>query len=225
MTTVTTEVIDHRSVIPIKLGFVNCYIQKVQEGYILIDTGYARKRKHLDKELDKNGIKPGNLNLIVLTHQDFDHTGNAAYLRDKFQTKIAMHREDSEAVKRGDMLWNRKGRNIITRFIFKILLVAFRLRKFEKFTPDVYLEDGDDLSSFGLKAKVLHIPGHSKGSIGIFTGERNFFCGDLFMNSKKSSLIDVKEQLLSSIERIKDLNVNFIFPGHGPPFTLKELKE
>ena len=37
------------------------------------------------------GCKLGSLKLIVLTHGDFDHTGNAAYLRHKYAIKIAMH--------------------------------------------------------------------------------------------------------------------------------------
>jgi glyoxylase-like metal-dependent hydrolase (beta-lactamase superfamily II) len=226
MTTSTFEAINQQSIIPIKLGIVNCYILKSQEGYILIDTGYARKRKELEKELEDIGIKSGNLNLIVLTHQDFDHTGSAANLRNKYNTKIAMHREDSKAVERGDMLWNRKGRNIVTLFILKFLLLVFRIGKFEKFTPDVYLEDGDDLSLYGLEAKVLHLPGHSKGSIGILTDENDLLCGDLLMNfgkqPAKSSLIDIKEQLEVSIERLKEFNINTIYPGHGPPFTLED---
>jgi hypothetical protein len=37
----------------------------------------------------------------------------------------------------------------------------------------------------------------------------------------KSSLIDIKEQLEGSIEGLKELKINTIYPGHGPPFILK----
>jgi len=72
-------------------------------GFILIDTGCSNKRVELEKRLESAGCKPGDLKLIVLTHGDFDHTGNAAYLRKKFGAKIAMHHEDSGMVERGDM--------------------------------------------------------------------------------------------------------------------------
>jgi len=150
-----SEISPYGSYIPIKLGFVNCYLVRTGDGFILIDTGIRKKRKDLEKELENVDCKPGNLKLIVLTHQDFDHSGNCAYLRDKYGTKIAMHIEDSEAVERGDMLWNRKGRNIFTRIIFKILLLVLRTGKFDKFKPDLYLEDGDNLSSYGFDATVL----------------------------------------------------------------------
>ncbi len=199
-----------------------------KDDYILIDTGYCRKRKELDKVLTKEGVDPENLKLVILTHQDFDHSGNCVYLSDNYHSKIAMHMEDSEAVQRGDMLWYRKRRNIFTRVILKILLIVFRIGKFEKFTPDLFLDEGDDLSSYGFDAQVLHLPCQSKGSIGVLTSNGNLFCGDLFMNFKKPdkpTLIDSKEQLNASIEKVSQCNPNIIFPGHGKPFTFDHFEK
>jgi len=164
----------HGSYIRIKLGFVNCYLVKTGDGYIMIDTGFPRKRKDLETALKNAGCTPGTLKLIVLTHQDFDHTGNCAYLRAKYATKIAIHREDSGAVERGDMLWNRKGRNLVTRLLLQMILVVYA-GKFEKFKPDLYLAEGDDLRAYGSDATALHLPGHSKGSIGILKPAATFF--------------------------------------------------
>lgn len=211
-----------KSIISIKLGFVNCYLIKTDEGYVLIDTGLRKKRKELEKALNNAGCNPGELKLIILTHQDFDHTGNAFFIREKFKSQIAMHSEDAEAVERGDMLWNRKGRNILTRIILKIILVAFRTGKFEKFEPNIYLSEGDDLSSYSLKAKVVHLPGHSKGSVGILTASGDLFCGDLFMNGKKSSMVDEKEELNASIEKLNNFEIGNVYPGHGSPFALTD---
>ena len=94
--------------LPFRMGSVNCYLIETNTGYILIDTGGSNKREDLEKELESSGCHPGNLNLIVLTHGDFDHTGNASYLRKKFSTKIAMHHYDSGVVEYGNMYWNRK---------------------------------------------------------------------------------------------------------------------
>ena len=60
----------------------NCYLLLTENGYVLIDTGRKSKRKKLEQELISAGCKPGNLDLIILTHGDFDHTGNCAYLRE-----------------------------------------------------------------------------------------------------------------------------------------------
>ncbi len=87
---------------------MNCYLIDTGTGYVLIDTGSSNQRAILEKNLTSAGCKPGDLRLIALTHGDFDHTGNAAYLRKKFGSSIAMHSEDCGMVEQGDMTWNRK---------------------------------------------------------------------------------------------------------------------
>ncbi|MBI5679641.1 MAG: MBL fold metallo-hydrolase [Methanobacterium sp.] len=201
------------------LASVNCYLIKTNDGFILIDTGDSGKRHELEKEINNAGCEPGNLNLIVITHGDSDHTGNAAYLREKFDTKIAMHQGDSGMVQKGDMLWNRNG-NLLSKMISPFM----GLGKSNRFTPDFYVEEGYDLSEYGLNAKIIHIPGHSLGSIGVLTKGGNLFCGDLFTNTKKpaiNSIMDDKVAAEASIEKLKDLNVDIVHPGHGKSFRME----
>ena len=199
---------------------VNCYLVRISDGYVLIDTGRPNKRSVIEKELESAGCRPENLKLIVLTHGDFDHTGNAAYLRKKFGTKIAMHYDDSGMVEHGDMFWNRKNPNILIKIIFGLF---FGLSKSDRFKPDFYIEDGYDFTGYGFDAKVLHLPGHSKGSIGILTADGNLFCGDLFMNMNQptpTSLVDDSAKLNVSIEKLKSLKINTVYPGHGKSFPM-----
>jgi len=206
--------------LPYGLGPVNCFLIKTDIGYILIDTGFSNKRTYLEKELENAGCKPGNLKLIVITHGDFDHTGNAAYLREKYGTKIAMHYDDSGMVERGDLFWNRKKGNILIRMIAPIL---FGFRKSERFKPDLYVEEGYNLSGYGFDAKVLYIPGHSKGSIGILTAGGDLFCGDLFTNRDNpvlNSIMDDSAVANANVERLKSLRINTVYPGHGKLFPM-----
>jgi hydroxyacylglutathione hydrolase len=204
---------------------VNCYLVKTGNGFVLIDTGMNNKRTAIEKELESAGCQPGNLILIILTHGDFDHCGNAAYLRKKFSTRIAMHKNDSGMVERGDMLWNRKERNIFMKIIFKLF---FRLSKSDRFKPDLYIDEGYDFSEYGFDAKVLDIPGHSKGSIGILTTSGDLFCGDLLDNTDKpakNALIDDSVELDASVEKMKTLKIKTVYPGHGKPFQMEQLIE
>ena len=92
---------------------INCYLVRISDDFILIDTGGNNKRNVVEKELENVGCHPGNMKLIVLTHGDFDHSGNAAYFREKFGSQVAMHKDDSGMVEHGDMLWNRRKKNIV----------------------------------------------------------------------------------------------------------------
>lgn len=201
---------------------VNCYLIKSGDSYILIDTGMPNQRSLIEKELEDAGCQLGNLQLIILTHGDIDHCGNAAYLRQKFCTKIAMHYADLGMVERGDMFWNRQKPNILIRMIFSLL---FGLSQSNRFKPDLYLKDGDDLSEYGLDAQVLNIPGHSKGSIGILTANNDLFCGDLFGNTdepKLWSIIDDPAAATVSVKTLKNLAINTVYPGHGKPFLMEQ---
>jgi hydroxyacylglutathione hydrolase len=213
----------------IGFGGVNCYLLATGKGFVLIDTGFSKNRADIEEELESAGCAPETLNLIVLTHGDFDHSGNAAYLREKYGTKIAMHIDDEGIVEKGDLFYNRNA-NFLMRIMGKIMLPFFGggLKKPDRFTPDMQIDDGFDLSEFGLDAKVIYLPGHSKGSIGILTSTGDLFCGDLLENTKKpakNSLIADKEAFGASVEKLNGLKISMVYPGHGEPFPMEQFTQ
>jgi len=167
------------------------------------------------------GCIPGNLRLIILTHGHLDHTGNCAYLRDKYGADVAVHSDDTPMAELGNMFFNR---NILLRWFLKLVTSILRLGV-TKFKPDILLEDGQDLSPYGFDAKVIHLPGHSKGSIGILTPGGTLFCGDLLDNIEKPSLntlVDDKEEMEVSLQKLLDLEIKTVYPGHGVPFAMSQ---
>ncbi len=215
----------------IDLGMVNCYLVKTDRGFILIDTGMANHRAALEKALAEAGCAEGNLQLIILTHGDMDHTGNGAYLRGKYKTKTAMHPGDAQMCSSGQMRWNRKITSLFHRVFFGVmfkLVMGPRLKKnpFETFTPDLLLKDGQSLAEYGFDAKVLHVPGHTQGSIVILTADGRMICGDTFQAREKPSITYIVEneaELAASVERLKKLEVKTVYPGHGKQFQMVEL--
>jgi len=216
----------------IRLGGVNCYLVAAVQGFVLIDSGTPEKRKALDAELEDAGCRPGTLRLIVLTHGDYDHAGNAAYLRHKYDTKIAMHPDDAGRVERADWSWNLKPKPDKFGFLFRVVALFIRLfiqpGEFDTFQPDVLLEDQQSLTAYGLQATVLHLPGHTKGSIGILTGDKALFCGDLMDSMGRPSLeffIDDMTAATASLAKLRSLETARIYPGHGKPFRLTQVTE
>jgi glyoxylase-like metal-dependent hydrolase (beta-lactamase superfamily II) len=208
----------------ISFSGVNCYLVRVNSGFILIDTGFSKNRFEIEKELESAGCKPGNLKLIFVTHGDSDHVGNCAYLREKYGTSIAMNRGELDAVESGNPVLNKKiGRNF-KGIMVRTLLRFYKLKKSDRFRPDVFLEDGNDLQEYGFDARVLHIPGHSNGSIGILTASGDLFCGDLLRNGGKPApgfgIFD-KAGFEASIEKLRYLKVTTVYPGHGKPFPME----
>jgi hydroxyacylglutathione hydrolase len=208
---------------PLGLGSVNCYLLASPEACLLVDTGLSRQRAQLEGELQRLGCTPDKLRLILLTHGDFDHTGNAAYLRRQTGAKIAIHPADAEMLTKGNMFVNRGKANPV---ISKLAALFSGFGKNERTQPDLDLEEGFDLNPYGVDAKVLHIPGHSTGSVGLLTADGDLFCGDLLENTKTSSLgaiIADSAAAVASLERIRGLPLRTIYPGHGKPFSRAEL--
>ncbi|NOK58915.1 MAG: MBL fold metallo-hydrolase [Chloroflexi bacterium AL-W] len=204
---------------------VNCHLVKTDCGFILIDTAKTGKRKAIEKELARLGCKPGKLKLIVLTHGDFDHCGNAAYLRAKFGAKVAMHADDNGMVEQGNMFWNRKTPPFLVRTMMGLI---FKLDKADQFKPDFTIQEGDNLSAYGFDAKVIELPGHSKGSIGLLTRDSDLFCGDLLANTDKPAIWSIIDDPVSahiSVDKLKGLSINTVYPGHGQPFPMHEFWE
>jgi len=205
------------------LGKVNSYLIRNAKGLFLIDTGGSNGRKILLGELVRAGYTPGSLRLVVLTHGDFDHSGNASFLHAMFGVKVAMHREDAGMVEKGDMFASRNKTKWIIRTLIPILIGFGRK---ERFTPGLYVDDGYDLSRYGFKASVIHLPGHSRGSIGILTAEGELFCGDLFENTKApalNALMDDMNAAAASLQKLESMQIRTVYPGHGQPFTMAEL--
>ena len=219
---------DMSEILTMTFGSVNCYLLKAGEGFVLIDTSRPEKRSELDAALTSAGCTPGRLKLIVLTHGDYDHAGNAAHLRETHQAKIAMHRDDSERVASGDWSANLKPKPDKFGLLFRTVSLFIKPGPFDTLAADLYLDDGQRLSDYGLDATVLHLPGHTPGSIGVLTSNGDLFCGDLFDSMMGRPglefFIDDMTAAQRSLQRLRNLHVALVYPGHGKPFRLEQVE-
>lgn len=209
----------------IKLSFVNAFLIKTGEQFILTDTGLSLHRDLLVKELEAAGCLPGKLALIILTHGDFDHTGNSSFLRQMYGCRVAIHEADLPMVRDGKRP-ARKMKGIRTRVFAVIRKLLKRKFTFEKMAPDLFLTDGQNLLEFGLEAKIIHIPGHTAGSIGILTSGGALIAGDTFLNRGRpgtATLVENEDDLRNSYSRLRSQSIKMIYPGHGRPFSIDKI--
>ncbi len=216
-------------IVPINLGFVNCYLIRGDRGFVLIDTGMASQRRQLTGALERAGVRPGNLELILITHADPDHVGNAPFLRETYAAKIAMHPDEAAMIETGDATQNRKPKPDRVSSLFRAAMSLGRLlpgmSQPSRFSTDLLVEEGFDLSPYGLDATIIHIPGHSRGSVGLLTKAGDLFCGDLLTFNRRiaTPIIDDMGQYHESIARLKHMNLKTIYPGHGRPIAPEQL--
>ena len=204
---------------------VNSYLVQNGTGFFLVDTGLAQDWPTFARGLEAAGCKPGDLRLMVLTHGDTDHSGNAARLKSLYGAKIAMHPGDRVAVQTGDMFAEKRV-SPAAKAIARAFFAVTGMNRFDTFSPDVELEDMQDLSPYGLDARVICLPGHSRGSIGILLADGILFCGDLLENTRHpvvNSLGEDRGLMHASAAKLKDLGIEMVYPGHGLPFPFNEL--
>jgi glyoxylase-like metal-dependent hydrolase (beta-lactamase superfamily II) len=216
------------TVTTIGLAGVNAYLVRAGDGFVLVDTGKPEKRADFVAHLERAGCRRGDLRLIVLTHGDYDHAGNAAYLRAAHGAEIARHRDDGGRVERADWTLGTKPRPDKFALLFRAVATFVRPGPFDVFTPDVFVDDGQGLADYGLDAAVLHLPGHTRGSVGVLTAVGELFCGDL-MDSMLGGpslefFIDDMASADASLARLRGLDVRTVYPGHGKPFRLEQVK-
>lgn len=204
-----------------KFLYFNIYVIKGKTGDILIDTGFIGIRKPLKKWLDKFNIK-----LVILTHAHVDHIWNASYIKDIYKCQIAIGKQDITNVD------NTKIRSIPSkkRYTQWTKLMNFGMKKFipEKFDIDMYLKNNQIIKRYGLNIKIISLPGHTTGSIGVLYKDY-LFAGDALVNRKKYPEIAYQNQnnqeAINSYKKIIDLSPQIIFIGHDKKITIDKLKE
>ncbi len=204
-------------ILRLSLGFVNAYLLRLGETSILVDTGASPRR--LLAALEQAGQPPGDLRMVLLTHHHPDHSGAAAFLREEFDIPLALHPQDT--------LPGRLG----SRGLSGLLLCAASRAAVAQCPPllaSIPLEDGQKLHAFGIPGTVLHLPGHTAGSVGVLLDENRFLCGDLYMNFLSPHLATIAEdfdRLCQSERKLLAHPVDTVFPGHGGPFRFARLPQ
>jgi len=218
--------------------FIRCNIWHIcgRDRDMLVDTGLgivslrAAERDLFGKELT-----------AVATHTHFDHIGGMH----EFETRLVHEAESDILANAGeDMILKVSdfGAEAIQSmeaqgytFPKDNLLTA---KPDEMFTPDEHalrpapptatLSEGDILDLGDRHFEVLHLPGHSPGSIGLWEAEqRILFSGDaiydgpLLYAMSDSNL----EHYISTMERLLDLPVEIVHAGHDPSFGRERLKQ
>ena len=196
----------------IKCGNGNCFLIHENGNAVLVDTAV---KKHRDRVL--NFCKTMNVKLILLTHGHIDHVQNTAYLSKKLNAPVAMHKDDFELIL-NNMSRPLLAHTVIGKLLLRHSMKILRKEKIEPFCPIIFVEDGDSLFDVGLNAKIVGLPGHTKGSVGVLVDDREFIVGDALMNilsPSKTLLYEDKENMVASSAKVKRSNACIIHFGHG----------
>lgn len=195
-------------------GNVNCYLLTAGKDAVLVDTG---REKYRDKVL--GACLDYNVRLIVLTHGHVDHVQNAAYLARWLQAPIAMHEADLDLLP-DNCMQPLTAETPVGKAVLALSVKSFREDVIPEFHPSVFLKEGDTLERWGIPARVVELPGHTRGSIGLDIAEKHLLVGDALMNMlypTASLLYNDRVEMLASARKIAGMGERTIWFGHGKP--------
>lgn len=186
----------------------NCYLVYDQQKAWIIDPCFCNEEEfsRLKQFLLSEAL---SVEKILCTHLHFDHIFGAQMAADAFQCEVYAHIGDSD--------WMSQ----MARYAaFFGLTCGPELKKIS------HLYEGDLLQSESMKARVIEVPGHSKGGLAYyFEEDKLLFAGDsLFAGSIGRTDLDggSYEQLIESI-RCKLLTLPddcIVYCGHGPSTSI-----
>lgn len=215
---------------PISLGMNDCYV--IQErGTIMVDSGVPRSARAFAKALEKLSIEPVDIKLIIITHGHFDHLGSANTIREQTGAKVALHQADKEQLEKDKMTWppGTTPWGKISRGLFKPMMSFLR---FELPQVDILLGDeGFSLEAYGISGRIIHTPGHTPGSVTVLLDTGDAFVGCMAQNSLPFCLRPRLPIYAQDIEKVKESwrvliaeGARTIYPGHGKPFSIEDIK-
>ena len=184
----------------------NCYLAYCEETRLcaVIDPGAESEK--IIAAIAELEVKPA---IILNTHGHVDHIGANKDIKDKYHVPLALHAADTGMLDVSDSIE------------LSLLLEA-------KNSPpaDRLLAGGDDITVGRFSLQVIHLPGHTPGSIGflgrgiLFSGDTLFFGGVGRTDLPGGSLKDLESSIRQRIMTLPGETI--VLPGHGPWTTVEQ---
>jgi hydroxyacylglutathione hydrolase len=215
----------------IGLGITQCYLLR-GEGTILVDAGSSGQTARFRAALQRLGVAPDQIRLIVLTHAHGDHAGSAKAISALTGAPIAVHAAEHA--------WLEQGRSPLPpgvtgwgRALVRLMALAGDPMRYAPADAGVVITDaGLSLAGYGIPGSVVHTPGHTRGSVSVVLDSGEAMVGDLAMaglplrlSPGLPVLAEDWAQVRESWRMLLARGVTTIYPAHGKPFPADVIRQ
>jgi glyoxylase-like metal-dependent hydrolase (beta-lactamase superfamily II) len=228
----------YRIIIPLPnspLKELNSYVIKADDRNLIIDTGFNRT---VCFEAMQEGLRALDIDLsktdFMLTHMHADHTGLISKLVTKTST-VFFSRIDARVFDK-DISWQPMIDYAVSNgFSLDDLMRALHNHPGFKYSPETIpefslIDDGDLIQIGDYRLKCLLTPGHTEGHICLYDEKKQIlFSGDHVLYDITPHIeswsyeVNSLKNYLESLDKVRNLPVKIVLPGHRNFFT--DLKE
>ena len=192
---------------------VNAGIIQTSNSIVFIDSGMSAYSGQFLWSIAEERMN-GNENLyLILTHKDTDHCFGMNEIK-KHGAKVIAHEYSAKVIYESrDLTQNPIAERIRKEYNTEDVLGEVVLTK-----PDQLISE-DTIFDFGDELHILTIEGHTPGDIAIYHPESKIlFSGDAILEGMdpyvRPDSIDIWTWI-KNLERVKELDIDWICPGHG----------
>ena len=221
--------------LPFELEQVNVHAMRLNEGWMLVDTGFGNSLSFelLEESLAELEIPWTDVRSLLLTHLHPDHIGNISRISALAKPRLYMH--EAEAAYLNEMVYGGKpswfeplhvaAGTDRARIAEIDQAFAMMRHKLQRVNPDVSLRGGETIETAFGPLEVIWTPGHSPGHVCLYSrGHRLLFSADTILEDITPNIawIDGQDALgdfLTSLRRLAEYDVDRVLPSHGMPFT------
>ncbi len=193
---------------------LGCCVYLIHDGpkWMLIDIGYEDTVAEIVDLIRQMDFALAECQFLVATHADVDHIQGLLKAQEMLPSAETVgHPESVRLLKKADRIVTYAE---ITAQDISIELPAIKL--------DRAINEGDRLTLGNCELEVWHTPGHTEGMLS-FRMDNLLFCADNIYRDGCVGNIDAHHgsdipAFISSLSRIRDSDVEWLLPSHGPPF-------
>lgn len=185
--------------------------------FSIIDAGLMGKGRYKVGAIRKLGIDLGDIRRIIMSHTHLDHIGCLKEIMEQVpHAELWIHETEAALLEAGDE------RGVYGMDMFRSMCMSqYDLKPGAfKFEVTKKLRGGETLQIGGMSWKVLHIPGHSAGSIALYQADQKVLIpGDTVYADYAIGRFDLygadASALSRSLMRLAELDVEVLLPGHN----------
>jgi hydroxyacylglutathione hydrolase len=183
----------------------------------LVDAGLMGKGVYKIESIQKAGIQLADIRRVIMTHTHLDHIGCLGEILKAIpDAELWVHEAEGNLLEQGDerAVYGMEMFQSMCQAQYRIQPGAFAFQVHRK------LSGGETLALGGATWEVLHIPGHSAGSIGLYNSDDKILVpGDTVYADYAIGRFDLYgangAQLKDSLMKLADLEVTILLPGHN----------